>query len=261
MKESEHEILIRTQTYRDFLEQLFSIRKKRNKQYSLRRFSTQLGISHSHLLDIISGRRNISTRMAKKILSNVHLEISAQHHFLRLVEAQGRAILPILPETDVPVETLSAWYHLPILNLCGLPQLKVTASLASKTLGIPLENARSALLFLTELGHLKAEKDGAYSRVKNFSFRNRTRNKDVNRRQLEFLEQVRLSALNLPPTERALGNMTFTMNSLQFKHFEEKLFNFLHDFCLEAIDSSPKTKHDTIYLATTAMVPLFKITP
>lgn len=78
----------------DYLDSEFKVRKNRNGSYSLRAFARDLGMSHTHLILVIQGRKILSLKMANQICLKLGLGQKERSEFLGLVTDSASQYFP-----------------------------------------------------------------------------------------------------------------------------------------------------------------------
>lgn len=126
----------------------FARRVERNSHYSLRSFAKSLGISHSLLSLILSGKRAVSKKVWFKLVSELGI-------------ASVKTPLEKASFNQIDLDTfalLADWYHYAILNLLEVENSPVNEKNISARLQITRAEAGMALLRLGRLGLIRKEK-------------------------------------------------------------------------------------------------------
>src|SRR5579885_2259362 len=100
----------------------------RNRAYSLRAFARKLEISPAALSEILNGKRNVSKRLAERLVNNLVLPPNESKAILDLFPepGEGRRALPVGDRLGVngqgdlsndQFHVISEWYHFAILSL------------------------------------------------------------------------------------------------------------------------------------------------
>lgn len=160
---------------RDYLTFEFELRKTRRPAYSLRAFARDLAVSPSSLNDFLKGRVGMSTQRIQRIATVLRWSEARIDHFQDLIWAKhskdpGLKKSAVMRtrgrlRTDTSGLSLDAfrvicdWYHLVILELCGLRQNLSVVQIADG-LAIDEATARGAVNRLIKLGLLKKTANG-----------------------------------------------------------------------------------------------------
>jgi transcriptional regulator with XRE-family HTH domain len=140
----------------------------RNRAYSLRAFARKLEISPAALSEILNGKRNVSKRLAERLVGN-----------LVLPPTESRAILDLFPEpgesrraapssrsqgsdpANDQFHVISEWFHYAILSLAETSDFRPDANWISARLNIKATDAQAALSRLERLRMLAPDSHGA----------------------------------------------------------------------------------------------------
>lgn len=71
-------------TIEDFILLIYKQSLFINKKYSLRAFAKKLGVSHSHLINVLKGRKNFSDKLYLKICKKIDFTLEEATHFSKL---------------------------------------------------------------------------------------------------------------------------------------------------------------------------------
>lgn len=163
--------------YRLYLQSELSRRCRKNPRYSLRAFAGHLGMDPGAFSRILSGKRPLSPRLAKKLSDTLSLAPNDQLRFLNSV-AQDRAwqgmrtLMGPAPSPEVTEEishdrfqVIADLYHYAILELTYVEGFRPDARWIARALGITAIEAQLALARLLRLGLLE-KKDGTFKKTK-----------------------------------------------------------------------------------------------
>ena len=160
-----------------FLKDEFISRREKNPSYSLRAFARDLGISHTYLSLVFSGKRNLSpsqTAQIAMLLGHNALDIekwiqnSATNKALKKQVKQGKSKKPKFQDLQIEYEkVLAGWYYLPILEATYLKDAVNDPLWFAKRLGISSVEARDAIERLLQLEMLEI-KNGKLKKTKDF---------------------------------------------------------------------------------------------
>ncbi|MBT3980106.1 MAG: helix-turn-helix domain-containing protein [Bacteriovoracaceae bacterium] len=124
--------------------------RNRNPSYSLRAFSSKLGISPGAASTIMNGKRKISQKMALRLASNLGLNEAEREEFMspftydQLAQFTGplhKKIKAISTFFEGPID----WYHLGILNIVMSESRAFSADEISQRLCLDGQLVRLAL--------------------------------------------------------------------------------------------------------------------
>lgn len=226
-----YEELFRAKNYIEFLSILFLIKKRKNYRLSKRSYAKFLGISHSHLLNILSDKKKLSPSAAKKIADKCDFDVSLKVFFIDLVNFGEEYRTSYLLENNYnkildTKSIFSYWYNPFLITLAGIENLKLTPEKAAEILGINSEDAREALLMLSAQTILKKNEYGFYTKNQNLGVTNKAKNKDIEIFYIQLMEKVKEKIVKTEVSKRSITSLSFAVNESQFRLMQEKLFNF-----------------------------------
>ena len=165
----------------DILRDLLAKKMTKNPGYSMRAFARNLGVSHTYLSLVLSGKKPLSM---KKIVHFSHiLGLDERHTDLFMKAGAREARTKVLAGAgkssfrsqkteenyfeaeDDQFSVLAEWYHLPILDLTFLKGFDSDPKWIAKKLGISVEQVKSAIERLKRMRLLK-EVDGKLVKTK-----------------------------------------------------------------------------------------------
>lgn len=135
-------------------------RCEKNPRYSLRAFAKALGMSHTNLSLIMSGKRQISRQIFNRIVTVLELDLGEHTAVIENADA------PLFDEMSVDHQAFcSEWYHAAILSLLESGRTGASPKSIARQLGIQEIQARTSLERLKRLG-LISNRNGKWSRDK-----------------------------------------------------------------------------------------------
>lgn len=160
-------MLFEWEDYRIVLLDLYKRRQEKNKRYSLRAYSRDLGISSSRLSEILNGKVGMSVARASQIAGKLGLDESEKQVFLDLVESEHARSLVAkqlarkrlqerkqrvqVVQTELP-KAVVVWQDLVLLEcLRGIPTNQASGLLSEK-LGLSTDEVEASLKRLKDEG-------------------------------------------------------------------------------------------------------------
>ncbi len=134
----------------------FEERRTRNPNFSLRSFARWLEISPAQLSQLMSGKRPMTLKMARKISGRLGHSPAERLEFIKStfppwIEKPTKTVT--LPEDQFRL--IADWYHLAILSLTKIPKARPESAWVARRLGITQSQAREAMDRLCRLGLLE----------------------------------------------------------------------------------------------------------
>lgn len=234
----------------------FSLRYSRNKSYSNRAFARDLGISPSHLSDLMSGKNGITFALCEKISAALKYSAHDQEILFAASEAEfgrtlvkkktARAFLDRLDsekssshfEVDV-LATISDWYHMAILELSQLAEFTTSPKYIAKKLRIKPGLVEPAIERVVRLG--LAEKIGEkIHAIQAVSLGNGPPSSAIRSFHRQVLKKA-LKAIDAQPTDRRFLFSNFVaVSSSDIPRAQKFVADFVTEFNREFDKSNPK---------------------
>lgn len=152
-----------------------------NPRYSLRAYSTKVGVHVGALTYIMNGKRNVSRKLAERIVRRLMLEPQERAEVLDLFPEKRKHSKPAAPgeaasdmgASDPRYLQLSAaqfkiaaeWEHFAVMSLVRCEDFQNSAEWISRRLGISETRARQVVDRLIELRLLEIDSEGRLTRT------------------------------------------------------------------------------------------------
>mgnify|MGYP000555966179 CR=1 FL=1 len=221
-------------------------RIQRNPRYSLRSFAKSLGISHSLLSLILSGKRPISRKFCETVLKTFDLPMESK-------PAESRF-------DQISLDTfalLSDWYHYAILNLLETRGVKFNEKWISQRLGITRAEAGIAVLRLKRMG-LIAKTDGKWKRCSApLKVENTVSTAATRRHHKQILEKAIDSLENDPFETRDFSSVTLAIDPKLVPYAREKIREFRRELMR---DLESRQNQSEVYHLAVQIYPVSKTT-
>ncbi len=251
--------------YRYLLLEEFLSNRRRNVRFSLRAFSKRLGVSHSVISEILSGKRPLTRKMAVKFSDRLSLDPAKSQLLLRgVVLSKIQNELPEDTEinrlTDKSFHSLelekfkmiSDWYHFGILSLLEVEGARPNPKWIAKRLGITEKNARDALKRLTLLGLIKQTGRSLKLPEKSLSIYTQGYDSAMRNNIAQHLERARVSLENDPAEVRELSTTTLAISSKNIPKAREAIKRFRRELSMLL----ERESRDRVYSLSVQLFPL-----
>lgn len=234
--------------YRDYLSWVLAERMLKNRRYSLRAFAKSLGVSAAHLSCLLKGKRRLSSDKALDIAKRLHLGAAETEYFLDLVRLEGarseetrtflreqrkekqkgQTTYRMLPEREFDI--LDAWYLIPLIALCDVPEVRTDVASMANRLGISTKEATVAVAQLVERGYLQKHADGSFSRSsENLLLKSEFRNARLRQFHRWMLSKAVHSLYEQDPKERISRTETLAINPSRLEEAKALTRQFMAD--------------------------------
>ncbi|HEX4923666.1 MAG TPA: TIGR02147 family protein [Bdellovibrionales bacterium] len=202
------------------LQREFAQRCERNPRYSLRAFARSLGLSHSTLSMVLTGKRRLSRKMFSQVAPSLHLTETEKSAVSRYFGPDELGFLEVPEDTQfrqISLDTfavISDWYHYAIICLLDLRESQFTAPWIAERLGLTVVQAQEAMDRLVRLGMVvrvgrRWKYSGLPLKVDNLV----TESTEATRKfHTQHLFKAIESLNHDPANRRAFNGMTFTMD-------------------------------------------------
>ena len=223
------------------------MRCQKNPQYSLRAFARSLDLESSFLSKLLSGKRNITPEVFKKISAKLSFDLG----HLKFSEPNGYSSI-----TEDQISILAQWEHLAILEILANKTDANVKKLAAN-LGITELRVKQALERLTNVGYIAFNADTKKFDV--LSPKNSTEGLPVQQAlqnlQKQFLQMALQAIDDVPDTQRDQSGMTMMVDTGRIPEARKIIKKFRRDMSklLEGTE-----KKDQVYQLSVSLYPLSK---
>lgn len=214
----------------------------KNARYSLRAFARSVGLSHSMFSLVLTGRRELSAKAARRLLDTCTWE-PAERLLLEQYTRRLRGQSVVVPEASADAsfrdleldqfELISDWYHFAILSLMELPNAKFSAKWIAGRLNISELRAAAAMERLVRQGLVK--KVGGKHRQTGLPLKveNRRSTEATRKYHRQLLERAVESLENDSFEERDFSAITMAIAPGQVAYARERINTFRRELCRE----------------------------
>lgn len=245
--------------YRMFLQDYYSLKKSTSRHFTYRYFAQKAGVSASLLKDILSGRQNLTLKVARKYgaamqlkereaayfealiaFNNAKTNASKNECFARMVKLRGREASKFLDVKQY--DYFSTWYHPVVREVAGHLQItdpeKIAAIISPD---ISSSQVRKSLQLLTDLGLLVKDSSGKWACTSPaISSEYEIQSLALKNYHKEML-QLAVDALERYSSEnREFQTVTLSMSPERFAEIKERIRSFTDDLLRIAVDDPAK---------------------
>jgi len=191
----------------------------RNPNYSLRSFAKAVGISHSLLSLVVSGKRPASLKLQEAIRKH-----------LAPVQESSSKFREIDPDDFSEIAT---WKHYAVLGLTHIKNFQFNISNVSKSLKLSKTETKMVIDDLVKYRFLSSQGKKWYQSTPPITVTNHKPIPACSEFIRGYLKKAEQSMDTVPFEERALNNITFAMNVKDVEYAREQLRNFRRKLCHE----------------------------
>ena len=219
-------------TFREVFLLTLKQRQAINTRYSLRAFARDLHVSPSTLSEVLAGKRMLSRKNAQRAAAALCLPPNQVDQMMKKSDQKSAYQATISLDS---FSIIADWFHLAILNLVKVDQIKSTAQIASR-LGISENQAKGALGRLLNL-ELLCRSKGVFKRVaKNLTTLTDIPSAALRKHNREKMELGIAALENVPLEERDISSQTIAFDPKDMKKIKNEINKFKEK--IESISAS-----------------------
>lgn len=220
----------------------FTSRSQKNPQYSLRSFAKFLGVSHTLLSLVMSGKRSPSKKLILKISDKLILDPEQKRNLLRETQLEQlkktKKTNIDLNQNKISLDTfalISEWQHYAILSLLEIADTELTPEFIAKRLNISELVARISLKRLFDLNLIeKNQKTGRWQQSSQPIVVENTESTSYTRKfQKQLLEKAIESLESDPIEKRDVSSITFAFDPAHIPYALKRIRQFRRELTEE----------------------------
>lgn len=244
-------------SYQNILMTELQNRRQKNPRFSLRAFARILDMSPAHLSCLINGKKNLTPKQAKKIVSKLSLsDLENQALVQDIAGLQTDSFqlpdLQILPDDEFKL--IADWYHMAILSLGQLPN-RAHARWIAEQLDIDPALAWDAFYRLQRLGLLTVEKGRFSQTTKPLTTKPDVPSKAVRKYHTQNLQLAAEKLETVPTEKRDFSSITMAVHPSKIAKAKKMILEFRQKLCAE-LESSPNPSE--VYTLSIQLFPVTK---
>ena len=237
-------------SFRLMLESEYQKRQQKNSVYSLRAFARDLGVSASHLIEVLSGRYGLSPKSATTIAQKIFKLKSKQDLFVALVTKEHGRTQKMRSHAENFISTflknkkyinidlknfslMSNWYYLAFLELIDCKGFKFCHKWVAGRLNVHPEVIQQIISKLIQLGILRIEGKNLYPQDLNNFFGNEISNREIKKFHLETMEKAKMAIFEQDLKEREFTSLTIALNTKDIELAKKRIRQFIINFSEE----------------------------
>jgi uncharacterized protein (TIGR02147 family) len=214
-----------------FLSAELTRRIQKNPRYSMRRFAQALGLSHTVLSLVLSGKRPLSKKAANQVSDFFGLDAEKREALIANRKSESpKKVTRADQYQQISLDTFSVisdWYHFAILSLLDIGGSKIEARWISVRLGISEIEAKLAIERLLRLGLLErvteGSRKGEWKAGKPLDVKNTSSTLATRKFHRQLLERAVESMEHDAYELRELSSMTMAIDPAQVPYAREKI--------------------------------------
>ena len=227
----------------------------------MRRFSQALGVSHTVLSLVLSGKRPLSKKAAIKVSDFLGFDPTQRDSLLANRKSIGPCPAGQTDYQQISLDVFSVvsdWYHFAILSLLILPGAKFEPRWISSKLGISEIESKLAIERLVRLGLVEKNSKGQWKQAgKSIKIDNPHSTAATRKFHTQLLAKALESLEHDPFDRRDFTAMTLAIDPAQLPYARERIRAFRRDLTDE-LESRAKPKQ--VYNLNIQLFPISKST-
>lgn len=246
-------------SFRSFLKNELARRCAKNPSYSLRSFAKLLGVSHTTLSQVISGKRPLTLKAQKQMA--LALALSPEQFVSFQMPGDITFDEQFEPLNIKKYDILADWIHDAILELTHLKSFKPDPKWMAVVLDVNVHEVNAAIDRLVQAGLLKVGR----SRWKDLSANNTINhlgdftNPALKKYQKDILEKSMVALESLPREERDHTSLMLNFSAKNIKEAKQMIKEFRTKF---SVKTKLKSKDaDNVFALNISFFPISKIIP
>ncbi|HWU44133.1 MAG TPA: DUF4423 domain-containing protein [Bdellovibrio sp.] len=236
----------------------FTQKKSRNRAYSLRSYSRDLGLDPSNLSKILKYQKEMGPRLRSKVGAKLGF---SQAEIQGWLEPQPKNV--ISPRREYHEHNLQAfqvisdWQHYALLEYLKIQGADHKPAAMAKNLNLPLEKVQEALKRLLSVGLLQKTATGYQATDEVSSSILKVETSKAHRQQQKQILEGAMDALeNVPIEWRSQSSMTMAIDTNKIEEAKELIKHFRRS--LGRLLSS-STNLDSVYQLSVSLYPVTQI--
>lgn len=216
--------------FRLWLEEQFAERCGRNSRYSLRAFAGLLQLDPASTSQLLSGKRNPSSRQLFKICARLGVDAKA-NSLLQFFAEEERDEKSLILGAD-QFSVIADWYHYAILELSTLKEFSEDPRWITQKLGISSAEARVAVERLKRLNLLR-RKNGRLRRVRGTVSNHISRDTSNARKTLQrqVIGKALVAVDECAQDEKDITSITMCIDPKNLDRARELIKSFRRELC------------------------------
>jgi uncharacterized protein (TIGR02147 family) len=240
----------------------FKERFKKNPRYSLRAFAKSLGLSHTILSLVFSGKRNLSKKSLLKISDCLKLDsdqiLNTKDNYLKKSKLVNENYTTITLEN---FELISNWLHYAILSLLELkldnPNDVASPTWLANKLRVSESQAQESFKRLLDIGLIHKTEDGKWKQTgKSIKVENEISTNSTKSFHKGLLNKAIESLVNDPIKIRDFSSMTLATDPANISYAVDRIRQFRRELTAELEARGEAT---AVYNLTIQLYPVSKI--
>jgi uncharacterized protein (TIGR02147 family) len=246
-------------TSKDFLFKIYTEKKSRNINYSIRAFARDLSIPSGRLTEIFNGKRNLTEKLGLRISEKLALSNTEALSFIETIRQEKTYKKKSLSGQQIPLNDFEKVFSpnaMAILSLMETRTFRSDIGFISQRLSIPEQEVHALITSLTNLGYIKTDAKGRMKPTHTSTYTSgdvpaqaiRNFHKKVMNNVIEKLDDVDIK-------DRTVTSMTMAIDKNKMEAARAKIAKFRRSLT-KYLETGRKTE---IYTLSIQLFPVTKV--
>jgi transcriptional regulator with XRE-family HTH domain len=222
-------------------------KKKKNRHYSMRAFSRDLGLTIATLSEFLAGKRRLSKRSLELVRSSLNLPAAPVKTGPRSRRSSHQTISP-----DDLRKVVSNWLPYALLNVSAVKHHSSSPTWLAAHFGVEVSEIRACLLTLTEMGLIRIEGQKIVRTSVYLTTSNDIPSADI---RAFHRQSLRKAETTLEAVDVGLREFTSTTFALSKEDFLE-IKNYVRKFRRQVARRFSSSSGDAVYTMSLQLFPL-----
>ena len=230
--------------------------QERNPAFSLRAYAKMLGLQPGPLSQILNKKRNVSAKMAEKILDALDVSLTERVKFYSTPMGSETPTVYSHTLDEDQFRLIADWYHYGILSLMHLKGFKNNPKWIAHKFNISENQVQDAMSRMIRLDLIKKESNGALKIIHaKLTTSDQIASESLKKAHLQGLELSKKSLLTDPIEQRDFTFLTVPTNLVQIQRARIFLREAREKACAILMDTTEKSE---VYRLSFELIPLTK---
>jgi len=243
---------------KDFLYRIYTEKRSRNTNYSIRAFARDLSIPSGRLTEIFNGKRSLTEKLGTKISEKLNMPEEEVQHFLESIRLEKKMKKKTPQGQQIPLEDFEKIFSpkaLALLSLMETRTFRADFGFIADRLGMSATEAEILVQSLTQHGYITISSSGRMKPVYSSTYTVeevpaqsiRNYHKRTLQKIIDGIDQIDLK-------ERDVTSITFAIDKTKLETAKKKIAKFQNSL-MKYLETGKKTE---VYVLNVQLFPVTK---
>lgn len=233
--------------FQEILNENYMRRRLKNPSFSIRAYSQRLGISHSALSELMSGKRKIGPKLGTRIADSLMIESQLRDQLFSKEATSARQSRKAVTLQADQYRVIADWYHFAILSLAETSDFQNDPEWIAKRLGIKKSEVKSALLRMERLNLITWKNNRIVITGESLASPDGNVDLAVRKTHSQFLEMAEKSLETDPLEKRDFTAMTMAIDPAKLPEARKRIRQFRDELCQFLESGSKKEVYELCF--------------